>query len=401
MQKWLLPEHIEDILPVEAARVERLRRRILDLFYGHGYELVVPPMLEYLDSLLTGTGHDLDLRTFKLVDQLSGRMLGLRADMTPQVARIDAHLLNRQGVTRLCYAGTVLHTQPSGLLRTREPMQIGAEIYGHQGLESDIEIQALMLAALQVTGVEGVHLDIGHVSVFRSLITRAGTGAQQEAELFQVLQAKDVAGLRESSRGLDATTREALLLLPELYGGADVLNTGRRRLPQYPELMSCLDALEQIGLQLDGSVKELCFDLAELRGYHYHSGVVFAAYAGSRPDAIARGGRYDEVGRAFGRARPATGFTMDLRELAEMAKEQIRPLRVLAPYQPADAALSIEVARLRAEGAIVVSDLPGHEASRLELNCSQQLVNIGGAWKLAPFTSRLSDRNPTKNNQGS
>ena len=401
MQKWLLPEHIEDVLPVEAARVERLRRRILDLFYGHGYELVVPPMLEYLDSLLTGTGHDLDLKTFKLVDQLSGRMLGLRADMTPQVARIDAHLLNRQGVTRLCYAGTVLHTQPSGLLRTREPMQIGAEIYGHQGLESDIEIQALMLAALQATGVDGVHLDLGHVSVFRSLITRSGTSAQLEAELFQVLQAKDVPALRESSQGMDGPTREALMLLPELYGGVDVLSTARRRLPQYPELTSCLDALEQIGLQLNGSVKELCFDLAELRGYHYHSGVVFAAYAGRRPDAIARGGRYDEVGRAFGRARPATGFTMDLRELAEMAREQISPLRVLAPYQPADAALRIEVARLRAEGAIVVSDLPGHEANRMELNCSQQLVKIGGAWKLAPLASGLSDRNPTKNKQGS
>ncbi len=401
MQKWLLPEYIEDVLPVEAARVERLRRRILDLFYGHGYELVVPPMLEYLDSLLTGTGHDLDLKTFKLVDQLSGRMLGLRADMTPQVARIDAHLLNRQGVTRLCYAGTVLHTQPSGLLRTREPMQIGAEIYGHQGLESDIEIQALMLAALQATGVDGVHLDLGHVSVFRSLITRSGTSAQLEAELFQVLQAKDVPALRESSQGMDGPTREALMLLPELYGGVDVLSTARRRLPQYPELTSCLDALEQIGLQLNGSVKELCFDLAELRGYHYHSGVVFAAYAGRRPDAIARGGRYDEVGRAFGRARPATGFTMDLRELAEMAREQISPLRVLAPYQPADAALRIEVARLRAEGAIVVSDLPGHEANRMELNCSQQLVKIGGAWKLAPLASGLSDRNPTKNKQGS
>ncbi len=401
MQKWLLPEYIEDVLPVEAARVERLRRRILDLFYGHGYELVVPPMLEYLDSLLTGTGHDLDLKTFKLVDQLSGRMLGLRADMTPQVARIDSHLLNRQGVTRLCYAGTVLHTQPSGLLRTREPMQIGAEIYGHQGLESDIEIQALMLAALQATGVDGVHLDIGHVSVFRTLITRAGTSAQLEAELFQVLQAKDVPALRESSQGMDGLTREALMLLPELYGGADVLSTARRRLPQYPELTSCLDALEKIGLQLNGSVKELCFDLAELRGYHYHSGVVFAAYAGRRPDAIARGGRYDEVGRAFGRARPATGFTMDLRELAEMAREQISPLRVLAPYQPADAALRIEMARLRAAGAIVVSDLPGHEANRMELNCSQQLVKIGGAWKLAPLASGLSDRNPTKSKQGS
>ena len=210
MQKWLLPEYIEDLLPGEAARVERLRRRILDLFFVHGYELVVPPMLEYVESLLTGTGHDLDLKTFKLVDQLSGRMLGLRADITPQVARIDAHLLNRQGVTRMCYAGTVLHTQPSGLLRTREPMQIGAEIYGHAGLESDIEIQTLMLRALRATGVNGVHLDIGHVSVFRALVTRAGVTAQQEAELFQVLQGKDVPSLRELSGGLDAKTREAV-----------------------------------------------------------------------------------------------------------------------------------------------------------------------------------------------
>jgi ATP phosphoribosyltransferase regulatory subunit len=392
MQKWLLPEYIEDLLPGEAARVELLRRRILDLFFAHGYELVVPPMLEYLESLLTGTGHDLDLRTFKLVDQLSGRLLGLRADMTPQVARIDAHLLNRQGVTRLCYAGTVLHTQPSGLLRTREPMQIGAEIYGHAGMESDIEIQTLMLRALRATGVDGVHLDIGHVSVFRALITRSGATAQQEAELFQVLQAKDVPSLRELSRGLDAPTREALMLLPELYGGVEVLAVAHKRLPQYPELIACLDALAQIGRQLNGDVQELCFDLAELRGYHYHSGVVFAAYAGNRPEAIARGGRYDEVGRAFGRARPATGFTMDLRELAEMANEETGPLRVLAPYQPADAALQTEVAKLRAAGTIVVSDLPGHEANRAELNCSQQLVARGGAWKLEPFDSGQSKR---------
>jgi ATP phosphoribosyltransferase regulatory subunit len=392
MQKWLLPEYIEDLLPGEAARVERLRRRILDLFFAHGYELVVPPMLEYLESLLTGTGHDLDLKTFKLVDQLSGRLLGLRADITPQVARIDAHLLNRKGVTRLCYAGTVLHTQPSGLLRTREPMQIGAEIYGHAGLESDIEIQTLMLRALQATGVNGVHLDIGHVSVFRALITRAGVTAQREADLFQVLQAKDVPALRELSNGLAAQTREALLLLPELYGGPEVLATARARLPDYPELTTCLDALARIGGELNGDVKELCFDLAELRGYHYHSGVVFAAYAGNRPEAIARGGRYDEVGRAFGRARPATGFTMDLRELAQMANEEDMPLRVLAPYQPADAGLQAEIARLRAGGAVVVSDLPGHEANRAELDCSQQLVAIDGAWKLEPFGSGRPNR---------
>lgn len=382
MQKWLLPEYIEDILPAEAARVERLRRRILDLFFSHGYELVIPPMLEYLDSLLTGTGHDLDLRTFKLVDQLSGRLLGLRADMTPQVTRIDAHLLNRQGVTRLCYSGTVLHTQPSGVLRTREPLQIGAELYGHAGLESDMEIQTLMLRALQVAGLAGIHLDLGHVSVFRALVTRASVAPEREAELFRVLQAKDVPALRELSAGLDAKTRDALLLLPQLYGGPEVLATARQRLPSYPELDACLDLLETIGRQLSGEVKELCFDLAELRGYHYHSGMVFAAYAGARPEAIARGGRYDEVGRAFGRARPATGFTMDLRDLADMGNGDLRPMRVLAPYRPGDAALQAEVARLRTGGVIVVVELPGHEANRAELDCEQQLVSRAGAWKL-------------------
>jgi len=382
MQKWLLPEYIEDILPAEAGRVERLRRRILDLFHGCGYELVVPPMLEYLDSLLTGTGHDLDLKTFKLVDQLSGRMLGLRADITPQVARIDAHLLNRQGVTRLCYAGTVLHTQPSGLLRTREPMQIGAEIYGHAGMESDIEIQALMLRALKAAGVNDIHLDLGHVSVFRSLVTRAGVPAGKEAELFQVLQAKDVAALRELSAGLEPRTRDALLLLPELYGGAEVLELARQRLPGYPELLACLDLLQAIARQLNGDVGELCFDLAELRGYHYHSGVVFAAYAGGRPEAIVRGGRYDEVGRAFGRARPATGFTMDLRELAAMGNAGDKPPRVLAPHAPDDKALQLEIARLRAAGTVVIVDLPGHEGSRAELGCGKQLVRSGSAWKV-------------------
>jgi ATP phosphoribosyltransferase regulatory subunit len=382
MQKWLLPEYIEDILPAEAGRVERLRRRILDLFHACGYELVVPPMLEYLDSLLTGTGHDLDLKTFKLVDQLSGRMLGLRADITPQVARIDAHLLNRQGVTRLCYAGTVLHTQPSGLLRTREPMQIGAEIYGHAGLESDIEIQALMLRALKAAGLNGIHLDLGHVSVFRSLVTRANLAPQKEAELFQVLQAKDVAALRELSAGLDTKTRGALLLLPELYGGAEILDVARKRLPDYPELLACLDLLQAIGRQLNGDVGELCFDLAELRGYHYHSGVVFAAYAGGRPEAIVRGGRYDEVGRAFGRARPATGFTMDLRELAAMGNGGDKMQRVLAPYAPEDKALQAEIDRLREAGTVVIVDLPGHDASRAELGCGKQLVRSGGAWKV-------------------
>jgi ATP phosphoribosyltransferase regulatory subunit len=388
MRKWLLPEYIEDILPAEASRIEGLRRRILDLFSVHGYELVMPPLIEYLDSLLTGTGHDLDLRTFKLVDQLSGRLLGLRADITPQVARIDAHLLNRQGVTRLCYAGSVLHALPSGLSQSRQPLQIGAELYGHAGVESDIEIQTLMLCALAAAGVEGVHLDLGHVAVFRAIVRRGGIGAEREAELFQALQAKDRSALRELAAEVDSRSREALLLLPELYGGTEVLAQARSRLPGYPEIATCLDALEAIGKRLAPQVGELCFDLAELRGYHYHSAVVFAAYARGRTDAIARGGRYDEVGKAFGRARPATGFSMDLRELAALSTGNGEVRRVLAPHLPDDAALQARIEQLRQAGTIVIVDLPGASGGSAELDCDSELVRQDGKWIVAARKAR-------------
>ncbi|MCW5592080.1 MAG: ATP phosphoribosyltransferase regulatory subunit, partial [Burkholderiales bacterium] len=309
MHNWLLPEYIEDILPAEAARIERLRRDILDLFARHGYRLVMPPLLEYTESLLTGTGHDLDLRTFKLVDQISGRMLGLRADITPQVARIDAHLLNRKGVTRLCYAGSVLHTLPSGMNRTREPLQIGAEIYGHRGIESDVEIQCLMMGALGTARIAGIYLDIGHVGIFRALIRRARVPQARESDLFRAMQAKDVPALRTLTRKLDRRTREALVLLPELYGGAEMLSVAGRKLPDYPEIRAALRSLRALSGQLRNAARIRSFDLAELRGYHYHSGVVFAAYADGCANALALGGRYDEVGRAFGRARPATGFS--------------------------------------------------------------------------------------------
>ena len=382
MRRWLLPEYIEDILPAEALRIERLRRRILDLFRGHGYELVIPPMLEYLESLLTGTGHDLDLRTFKLVDQLSGRMLGLRADITPQVARIDAHLLNREGVTRLCYAGTVAHAQASGLNRTREPLQIGAEIFGHAGVESDVEIQALMVSALRTAGVNDLYLDLGHVAVFRSLMRRGRVSAELESELFRALQSKDVPALRELVAPLDLALREAILLLPELYGGLPVLRLARQRLPDVPEIVQALTDMETIAARLAPVVPVHCFDLAELRGYHYHSGVVFAAYTRGHPNAIALGGRYDEVGEAFGRARPATGFSLDLRELSSLAPPAELASRILAPYAPEDEALRLEVEALRERGEIVIVDLPGHERSRAELNCDRRLVTNGGSWKL-------------------
>ena len=315
--RWLLPEHIEDVLPAEAMRIEGLRRRILDLFFENSYELVMPPLLEYVESLLTGTGHDLDLRTFKLVDQLSGRMMGLRADITPQVARIDAHLLNRKGVTRLCYCGSVLHARPAGPAATREPIQIGAEIYGHAGIESDLEIQALLCKALAAAGVRGARMDVGHVAVFRSIVRSAGIGADAEGDLFEALQRKDVPSLRGLTRNLDAKTRAALLLLPELYGGKDVLALAAKKLPAIPDLKAALKTLQALAATCPIPVG---FDLAELRGYHYHSGVVFDAYcdggSGAASILIARGGRYDEVGKAFGRPRPATGFSIELRSLA-------------------------------------------------------------------------------------
>lgn len=311
--KWVLPEYIEDILPAQAKRIEALRRQILDLFFEKDYELVMPPLLEYVDSLLTGTGHDLELRTFKVVDQLSGRMMGLRADITPQVARIDAHLLNRKGVTRLCYCGSVLHTRPAAPGATREPIQIGAEMYGEAGVAADVEMLEILCRALELGGVKKGRVDIGHVAVFRALAQHADVGAEREAALFEALQRKDLPALKDLSKKMPAKSREALLLLPSLYGGAEVLDEAEHKLPALPEIKRALATLRKLAkaCKLPAS-----FDLAELRGYHYHSGVVFDAYCDGVTGAVARGGRYDEVGKAFGRARPATGFSIDLRSLA-------------------------------------------------------------------------------------
>jgi ATP phosphoribosyltransferase regulatory subunit len=315
--RWLLPEHIEDVLPAEAARIEALRRAILDLFAAGGYQLVMPPLLEYLDSLLTGTGRDLDLRTFKLVDQLSGRMMGVRADITPQVARIDAHLLNRKGVTRLCYCGSTLHARPRSPGATREPVLIGAEVFGHAGIESDLEIQKLLIRSLALSKVKGARMDIGHVAVFRAIVHAAGIAGERESELFEALQKKDLPCLRSLTKRLDATTRKALLLLPELYGDHKVLELAAKKLPALPEVKKALQTLQALA---KASTIPTGFDLAELRGYQYHSGVVFDAYCDGVQGAVARGGRYDEVGKAFGRARPATGFSIELRELAAVSK---------------------------------------------------------------------------------
>ena len=372
MRRWLLPEHIEDVLPAEARAIERLRRAILDLFERHGYELVAPPLLEYLESLLSGTGRDLDLATFKLVDQLSGRMLGVRADHTPQVARIDAHLLNRQGVTRLCYCGSVLHTVPAGMTKMREPIQIGAELYGHAGIEADVEIVRLMVDALKAAGIGPLHIDLGHPGVYRSLVEGSDRGAEDAETLFDAVQQKDAPAAQELGGA-------AVASLTTMNGGTEVLARARRELPQQPRIVAALDALERLAGQCRAPGVEISVDLAELGGFNYESGLVFTAFAPGSPDAIARGGRYDEVGRSFGRARPATGFTMDLRQLAALGAAPSRRGAILAPAT-GDAALEHEIARLRAAGETVIVDLPGHEAHRNELGCDRRLEMKDGKW---------------------
>jgi ATP phosphoribosyltransferase regulatory subunit len=355
-----------------------MRRKTMDLLRVHGYQQVMPPLLEYVESLLTGSGSDMDLHMLKVIDQLSGRMMGLRADMTPQVARIDAHLLNFDGITRLCYANSVLHTVPSGITKTREPLQVGAELYGHSGLESDFEIQRLMLQCLSVSGVNEVHLDLGHVAVFRGLIKGAGISHELETELYAVLQAKDISTLKELCAKLQQQTREALLLLPELYGDKNILSDAASRLPDYPEIKSALNELRIAEEELKPVIDKIAFDLADLRGYHYHTGMVFAAYANGCSNAVALGGRYDEIGKAFGRARPATGFSMDLRELSRMVKPQSYPKAISAPYEKRNKALESKIEQLRESGQIVVMKFPEQKGNPLD--CDRQLVFHDGQW---------------------
>ena len=375
--RWVLPDHIQDALPGEADKIERLRRRLLDAFRAHGYQLVVPPLLEYLDSLTTGAGQDLKLRTFKLVDQLSGRTMGVRADMTPQVARIDAHLLNRRGVSRLCYCGSVLHTLPSTLTATREPLQLGAELYGHAGIDADIEIVRLLAEVMRLAEVPASRIDLGHVGLFRVLAARAGLVPEREENLFDLLQAKDLPGLLELVADVAEPVRSALLALPGLYGGAEVLDEARARLPDDSEIRAALDDLVRLATAL-GDLP-ISVDLADLRGYHYHTGVVFAAYGGSSPAALALGGRYDRIGDAFGRGRPATGFSLDLRELAVRLPDPAQVGAILAPAD-VDSALSDVVNQLRARGEVVMTALPGHDGSWNQAGCDRQLIRRDGRW---------------------
>lgn len=381
MRNWLLPEYIEDVLPAEAARIENLRRNLLDLFRVHGYQYVIPPLLEYLESLITGVGHDLDLATFKVVDQLSGRLMGVRADMTPQAARIDAHMLNNKGVTRLCYAGSVLRTQPDGLAQTRQPLQLGAELFGHAGVESDIEIQGLMVKALQLAGVQSLHVDFNHVGIFANLVSQGRVAVPLEQSLYAALQSKDRKAVLELTEALEPSIREALVSLVDLNGNIAVLDRARKLLPPTEQIQQALNDLRRVGEYMSSLGVEVCYDLAELRGYHYHSGMVFAAYAQGYAGPLALGGRYDEVGSAFGRARPATGFSLDLRGIVSAMQPAELEKAIFAP-DGNDAELQAQINALRAAGEVVVQELPGHEAHRSELNCDRKLVKQGDVWQV-------------------
>jgi ATP phosphoribosyltransferase regulatory subunit len=378
---WLLPEHIADVLPHEARRIEELRRILLDAARGYGYELVMPPLLEHLESLLSGTGRALDLRTFKRVDPLSGRTLGVRADTTPQVARIDAHLLNRAGLTRLCYCGPVLHTLPAGPDSTREPLQFGAEIYGHAGLEADLEVHELALECLGRARVESLVMDLADARFVQGALVGVTLSPVQGDALRAALASKDQAELEALTADLPAMNREALRLLPALFGGDEVLEIARARLPNNTLITAALDDVQWLATHLrrDYPSLRLGFDLADLSGYAYYSGTRFAIYSAGGTDALVRGGRYDNVGAVFGRRRAAVGFSLDLKSVVEHVRFDGRRAAIRAPWSE-DTALRAAVRRLREMGEAVVCVLPGHEHEADEFECDRELVAVNGQW---------------------
>ncbi len=379
---WLLPEYVEDVLPPYAAALEDLRARLLDLLNSHGYDYVQPPLVEFLDSLLSDAGNALDLKTFKVIDSLSCRQMGVRADITPQMARIDAHLLNNNGVSRLCYAGSVLHTRPDGMANRREPYQLGAELFGHAGIEADREILGLLVAAMQDCELAQMRVSLGHVGLFRALVRAAGVDAETEAALFASLRHKDVPELTERVAGLDVKWRSAFLALTDLYGGVEVIDLARAQLPVVEGVTQALDELALLASGVSGV--DIGIDLADLRGYGYHNGVVFAGYVGGQAQAVALGGRYDGAGARFGRARPATGFSLDLRRVLDAMAEPAASPGILAPYGQEVGLLS-EMARLRAAGERVVVELPGQEVWRASCGCDRILVQVGSVWQIQPL----------------
>ena len=383
MNRWLLPEDIADVLPAQARKVEILRRAILDLYQTYGYELVAPPILEFLDSLLTGTGSDLNLQTFKLVDQMSGRTLGLRADITPQVARIDAHLLNRTGVTRLCYAGSVAHARTPVGSSAREDLQLGAEIYGCATWEADFEAITLLLKTLAIAGLDKVYLDLSHAGILNGILADQKLDKETTETLYGLLQTKDRPRLTQWAASLPTKTSEALMALTELNGPcAEVLAKAKKILPKHAAIDQALADLERLVAAVSASSGlELSIDLADLRGYQYHSGVMFAVYVDKLPQPIARGGRYDHVGQAFGRSRPATGFSLDLLTLANLSPLKVRKLAILAPWLE-DATLSKAIAALRDSGEVVIQAMAGEKVEAAEYECDRELVKQGSSWEV-------------------
>lgn len=391
VDRWLLPDGIEEVLPPEAARIEEARREVLDLFRRWGYEFVVTPHIEYLESLLTGAGQDLDLRTFKVTDPLSGRQMGFRADITPQVARIDAHALRREGPSRLCYAGSVLHAKPRALSTSRSPIQLGAELYGDASPASDIEVISLMLETLELAGVPDVHMDLGHVGIYRGLAHAAGLTGDVEERLFDALQRKAGDEIEALTEAVPANLRRMLRSLAELCGGREVLDLAQAALVEAPaEVHAALDALIAIADGLERRYPELplYFDLAELRGYHYHTGVVFAAFVPGVGQSIAQGGRYDDIGADFGRARPATGFSTDLKTLVSLGQIQIDETPGIWAPDSHDLLLWQTVRQLRRERQRVVQALPGQDIQAARAaGCDRLLVLVDGRWQVEPLAS--------------
>lgn len=377
MSAWVLPDHIADVLPSEARHIEELRRGLLDTACSYGYELVMPPLLEHLESLLTGTGEALDLQTFKLVDQISGRMLGLRADTTQQVARIDAHLLNRRGVTRLCYCGPVLHTWPDRPHATREPMQFGAEIFGHAGLEADLEVLELARACLDVAGVRGTSVDMADVRIVCGLLAGVETDAETQRLVFAALASKDASELASLTKDFPATSRSGLRALMSLYGDSSVLDEAARALSGTPGIDGLLSDLRWLAARLGDA--RVTFDLSDLRGYSYYSGARFAIYAEGASDALVRGGRYDEVGAVFGRNRPAVGFSLDLKQVVGVVPMRALKPAIRAPWGEAED-VGAAISALRRRGETVVCVLPGHESEVDEFRCDRELVLAAGKW---------------------
>ena len=381
MSAWVLPDHLADVLPAEARRIEELRRLWLDTARGFGYELVIPPLMEHLESLLSGTGSALNLQTFKLVDQLSGRTLGLRADTTPQVARIDAHLLNRKGLTRLCYCGPVLHTRPEGPYASREPLQLGAEIYGHAGLEADLEILELALQGLRLSGLSEAVIDLGDARIVSAVLQGQDLSDEHEQALLDALAAKDAQALQALTAHMDAATIKALQFLTSAYGGQEVLAQARLALSTWPMALQALDDLAWLTRHLK---QPAMFDLADARGYAYYSGIRFAIYVPQLHEAMIRGGRYDEVGAVFGRRRAAVGFSLDLKSLVTCVQPAIGHKAIRALWSE-ETSLREAIARLRERGETVACVLPGHDSEAEEFECDRELVQQAGQWIVRPL----------------